>query len=109
MEKIEFTKEKIAVMEKISGSIIDSEFAIGIEQGDVLTDTMTVKLKAYIYTCVAEERELIYYTTKPTFMDWLRGRTKRVVFDLKVKDMLLNPPADRENTLRLYSTELSEG
>ena len=105
--KHDFTKEKIAVTHKISNVFFDTELKFGIDQGDVFTDTMTAKLKSYIYTNMAEERDLVYYTPKPTFMDWLFRRTKRVVFKLEVKDILLNPPS-KKDTLRIYLPTLEE-
>jgi hypothetical protein len=39
---------------------------------------------------------------KPTFKEWLFGIKRVATFDLKVKDLLLNPPKDEIPTKRIY-------
>jgi hypothetical protein len=105
METIEFKKEKIAVMQKISNEIIqDLCIKTGMDGDDIIYDQLTSRLTGFIYSNMAEERQLVYYCERPRFLDWLLRRTKRVVFNLKVKDLLLNPPKN-VNTIRVYETE----
>lgn len=100
---IEFDKEKVAVMEKISRELLrDVEFGCGNTDMDVVTNQMTLKLTGYIYSNMADVRTLTYYCDRPKFFDWLFRRRKSVNWELKVKDLLLNPPKLKDRTTRIY-------
>lgn len=103
--KQDFNKEKISVIQKISGDVVSSlTLDIGTVDNDILLNQMTVKLSGYIYSNMADERELVYYCPRPRFFDWLFRRRKTAVFNLKVKDLKLNPPKS-EDTKRIYTIE----
>jgi hypothetical protein len=105
MERTTFTKEKITVMEKISNEVIrELKFESGQTGDDFMNDILTKRLSAFVYANTLEERELVYYCPRPTFFDWLFRRTKKAVWNFKVKDLLLNAPAT-PNTLRIYEIE----
>ena len=106
---IEFNKERIATMQKISKELVsDPSFALGTENDDFIKDEMTLKLTGYIYSNMADVRTLTYYCDRPKFLDWLLRRSKRVQWELKVKDLLLNPPKLKDRTTRIYIADQIE-
>ena len=110
MEKqtIEFEKEKIATMQKISNEIFtDLELQVSQIDNDIIYNTMTMRLSGFIYSNLADERSLDYYFDKPTFLDWILRRKRKATFNLKVKDLLLNPPKTK-NSIRMYVIEKDE-
>lgn len=108
MEQTEFKKERIAVMQKMSDELLnDLKFKLGQEGGDIVCGQLTARLTGFIYSNMAEERDLVYYCVRPTFFDWLFRRAKKVVFNLKVKDLLLKAPKTN-NTERIYEVKLKE-
>lgn len=76
---------------------------VNYEELDYIENLLTVRLSGFIYSNMIEERELTYYCDRPSFLDWLLRRCKKVKFNLKVKDLLLNPKP--ENTERIYIVE----
>jgi hypothetical protein len=102
--KNEFKKERIAVYEKVPKTVIsDIIFKTNDVGDDFIEDTLTYMMYGNIYSKMADERILYYYTPKPTFFDWLLGRRKMVEFKLRVKDILISPP--QKETIRIYETE----
>ena len=101
-KSLQFTQEKIAIAQKLT---FDMLFEIGQDSEDYIKEQWTAVLSARILYNMAEERVLIYYCPKPSFLDWLFGRTKKVEFELKVKDLMLNPSKPKD-TERIYVTEL---
>lgn len=105
VDNIEFIKEKVSVETKISSDLItELNFYSQREYDDFVYNTMTVKLVGYIHSNLAEERDLVYHCKRPSFFDWLFRRRKSVTFNLKVKDLLINPPKTA-NTKRIYIFE----
>ncbi len=102
-EKLVFDLDKASSYLKISNELI-SEFQISQStvDMDLVYDQLTVKLDALFYSNLAEERILIYYCPRPTFFDWLFRRERKVEWELKVKDILLNPPKMPDKTKRIY-------
>ena len=106
-QKIEFKKEKVAVMQKISNEVLnDLKFKDYHDADDFVNDTMTRHLTGFIYSNLADERNLDYYFDRPTFLDWLLRRKRKATFNLKVKDLLLNAPKT-DNSMRIYVVERS--
>ena len=90
-KEIKFEKEKIAVIDKISNNVLnDLKLEISQVAEDFVNETMTMRLTAFIYSNLAEERNLDYYFERPTFLDWLLRRKRKATFNLKVKDLLLD-------------------
>lgn len=99
-----FEQEKIGEIMKFSKDFItDKELKIGSDNNDFMTNTLTAKMIAKIYTNTIDERDLIYYAERPTFFDWLFRRKKKVVFRFKAKDLLFNPP--KNGNSRIYIIE----
>ncbi len=108
MEEIEFTREKISAHMKTAKHLFsDINVMAGSEGDDVIHDLWTTKIEGYVLSNMAEKRTLTYWCPKPTFKEWLFGRSKKVEFDLEVKDLLLNPPK-LKNTERIYIPTLIE-
>ena len=99
-----FKKEKICIYGKVPRTVItDIEFKADQIGDDFTEDLLTCTMYGNIYSKMADERILYYYTPKPTFFDWLLGRRKVVEFKLRVKDILIGPP--QKETIRIYETE----
>lgn len=99
-----YQKTKIAAQTKIpSTAIVEHSFFKGRNDDDFVRDELTATLQAFVYESTIDERELIYYAPRPTFLDWLLRRQRKVVFQFKAKDLLLNPPS--ENELRTYQIQ----
>jgi hypothetical protein len=104
-QNIIFEREKVTVMQKIASNILtDTSLEIATVLDDFVKNQMTMKLAANVYYNLSEERDLEYICKRPTFLDWLLRREKKVIFNLKVKDLLLNPPK-LDNTMRAYFVE----
>lgn len=98
MEK--FTKEKIRVINWISKELLnDFEVRCGFE--DFVKNEMYIELSAIIYSNLADERELVYFCKRPTFMDWILRRREKAKFNLKIKD-LLSIPEKTKGTIRTF-------
>jgi hypothetical protein len=97
--EVEFQREKIQAMKKISKSVF-SDYILEYQEGFV-EEMLTVKMAGFVYENMADERELVYCCPKPSFLDWLLRRKRKVVFNLKTKDLLIDPPK-LENTARIY-------
>lgn len=101
----QFRRETIAVCEKVPKTLVsDIKFKIDHVGYDLMEDLLTHMMYGNIYSKMADERVLTYYAPKPTFFDWLFGRIKKVEFQLKVKDLLINPP--QKGTIRTYEVDM---
>jgi hypothetical protein len=106
-KEIKFEKEKVAVMQKISNEVLnDLKLEVSQVSDDFVNKTMTMRLTGFIYSNLADERNLDYYFDRPTFLDWLLRRKRKATFNLKVKDLLLNVPKT-DNSMRIYVVEPS--
>lgn len=103
MNKITFSKEKISFHSKVSKDILmnNIELSSGLVDDDFINDQFTIRLEAWLLANTSEKRELVYHFKRPTFLDWFFRRKRRAIFNLKVKDLLLNPPATND-TVRIY-------
>lgn len=101
-----FKKEKIASSLKISKELLAPNLGLSIGQvaDDIIMDTFSVQIEAFIYSNTVEQRTLEYYCPRPSFWDWLFHRQKRVTWQLSVKDLLKNPPS---NAARIVVVERS--
>ena len=100
--EIKFEKEKIAVMQKISKEVLnDLILEGGSVNDDYVNNTFTMRLTAYIYSNLADEKTLDYYFERPTFWDWILRRKRKATFLLRVKDLLLSAPKT-DNSIRIY-------
>ena len=100
--EIEFKRERVAAQNKIAASALnDLAFSVSQVLDDFSQDMLTAQLEGYIYTHLADKRDLVYYCPRPKFFDWLFRRKKKVVFKLETKDMLLDAPKV-ENTARIF-------
>jgi hypothetical protein len=102
---INFEREKVATYARISKEML-TDLKMKVEQSDddFIYDLLHAQLVGYIYSNMSEERDLVYWCKRPTFFEWLFRKSKKVVFKLQVKDILLNPPKDK-NTARIYQVE----
>lgn len=99
--EIQFKKERFS--SQIKGFIsVFTEAKIDVDE--FIVDELTYRLTSFVYSNTIDERTLTYYCPKPTFLDWLFGRTKKVEFEFKAKDLLLNPPQIKE-TIRIYEID----
>lgn len=106
--EIPFDRVEISEAYKYSSRFIaESKVEAAQENDDFLKEMITIKVSSYIYENKAEERELVYYCDRPKFFDWLFRRRKKATFNLKVKDILIDPPkTDRSD--RIYVTTLKK-
>lgn len=104
---VTFNREKVAATMQMSKEcLVDLKLSIGQTSEDFLSDKLTAKLVGFIYSNTIDERKLEYNLERPTFFDWLFRRRKKVVFDFKAKDLMLNPPKNNlDNLLRVYEID----
>lgn len=96
----EFIKEQLGAYCGISDQMfVDEHFEV--TKNELLMPELWARLTAYVYSNIAEDRDIEYYCPRPTFLDWILRRRKKVIFNLKVKDLLINPPKDPA-TKRIY-------
>lgn len=104
INKKAFEKLKLSAIEKISSDCITNiSFYLGQTAEDILDDMYTFQIVGYVYSRTIDERKLTYYCERPTFLDWLFRRKKKIEFDFKASDLLINPPD--EDTLRIYDVK----
>jgi hypothetical protein len=97
--RIIFEKEKASARLDVSKELF-SFTTLNIYENTILQE-LNIVLSGYFFSNLADERKLSYYCPRPRFIDWLFRRRKKVIFDFKAKDLLLNPPK-KENTVRIY-------
>ncbi|HUX56229.1 MAG TPA: hypothetical protein VMV77_04600 [Bacteroidales bacterium] len=110
VKEIKFNEEKASAYLKVSNEFISGiKIKIGeANEMDMIYEQLTITIDAIFYSALVEDKILTYYCPRPKFFDWLFRRCKKVEWNLKVKDVLLNPPKPITNTKRIYITELKE-
>jgi hypothetical protein len=109
MERVEFTKERMSVFNKVSAEVISEiDLVVGRVDDDLIRDMFTMKMDAWFLANTADERTLTYYCDRPRFFDWLFRRNRTVEFKLEVKDLLLNPPRLSKTTRTYIVTDLTK-
>jgi len=107
-EQIIFEKEKVTMVQKISEELLNGLKLETYKDIDAyFRKTMTLRLSGFIYSNLADERNLDYYFDRPTFFEWLFRKRRKATFNLKVKDLLLNAPKT-DNSIRIYVVSASE-
>lgn len=103
-QEVRFNREKVAATMQMSRECLsDLKLSKGQTSDDFLQDKLTAQLTGFIYSNTIDERKLEYYLERPTFFDWLFRRRKKVLFDFKAKDLMLNPPkTNLDKILRVY-------
>jgi len=103
VKEIAFDVEKISTMHKVTKELISEvDVSVGQASDDFFTDMLTVRMDAYILSNLSETRTLTHYTPRPKFLDWLLRRSKKLEWQLDVKDIMLNPPKLKDKTSRIY-------
>jgi len=103
LKEITFDVEKLSSMSKVSKDMISEiNISTGQASDDFFTDMLTVRMDAYILSNLSETRTLTHYTPRPKFLDWLLRRSKKLEWQLDVKDIMLNPPKLKDKTSRIY-------
>lgn len=96
MNKVNFIKRNV------SSSIVFDKDTLSIA-GDEIASKLCMTIEAKVYANTIDERDLVYMCPKPSFTDWLFGRTMKAVFKFKASDLLLNPPKiDVDRVIRIY-------
>jgi len=103
-QEVRFNREKVAaIMQMSKDCLVDLKLDIRQTSDNYISDTLTARLTGHIYSNTIDERKLEYHLERPTFFDWLFRRRKKVVFDFKAKDLMLNPPkTSPDKILRVY-------
>jgi hypothetical protein len=108
-QEVRFNREKVAAtMQMSKDCLVDLKLDIGQTSENYISDMLTARLTGHVYSNTIDERKLEYYLERPTFFDWLFRRRKKVVFDFKAKDLMLNPPNFNGDTL-LRCYEIGRG
>ena len=102
-EEIAFDKERLSAFVKIEKQILDNKkFSVGYENRDFLKNLVTIMMRSHIYSNISEIRNIEHVLEKPTFLDWLFGRERKVNIEVKVKDLLLTTPPKGIDMARIY-------
>jgi len=98
--KMHFDKQKLRNYHKMSNEFIAScDMSVYI---DGLMDETIVSFDGWFYSNMADKKEIIHYCERPTFLDWLFRRQKKVIINVEAHDLLLNPPILPKETARIY-------
>ncbi len=90
---MEYTKEKLSFYRKVSNECLgEMAFRAAMTEDDFATNLTTVLVEAFIYADQIQEKIIPYYFPKPSFLDWLLRRQKKVEIVFQAKDILLSPP-----------------
>lgn len=109
-EEVRFNREKVQAIQILSEQCLsDLKLNIGQTAENFMQREFTAQLTAFVYSNTIDERTLDYYCERPTFFDWLFRRRKKVSFEFKAKDLLLNPPKNDKDTLRVYEIGRANG
>ena len=99
LHNITFEKGKISFITKI-------KMETGFTENDLIEENITARLTAEILERTVEEKTLEYTFKRPTFFDWLLRRKRKATFELKVKDLLLDPANYKGfETVRTYEVK----
>lgn len=94
MTQTTFTKEKIAVNEKISDLFLkEMDLSIAKNGDDFVRELFTIQLESFIMTRLNEKQNIIVYRERPTFMEWILRKRRSFVFEISCKEVLKNPPS----------------
>ncbi len=106
VKEVDFQGELISSFRRMPQRIFaDIQVRHGLQADDFLKKEMTTQIVGYIYTNLADERDLTFYCERPSFLDWLLRRRKVATFKFKAKDLLLNPPKITQPTIRIYTID----
>lgn len=97
-KQIKFTREYNSVFCKVSRL----ELSQGLESNDFSDGLMTLMLKQIFYSTLSDTKDLEYTFNRPTFLEWILRKKKIVNVKCEVKDVLINPPKMRKETVRTY-------
>lgn len=105
MKTLQLKKMSIKTIQKVSLN----EFSnINLQSGTVYDDyikrLMTFELEAEFMAANSGYKELTFESPKPSFLDWLLGRTKKFTVKLNAWDVIKNPPM-MEDSIRIFSYE----
>lgn len=103
ISKVVFTKKPFKTSLKISEELLFNVTKTeGLDGDDFVNGLITQQINGWLWEHTSEVRTLEYFCPAPSFTDWLFRKKKGVRFKLEVKDLLLNPPALKDKTLRTY-------
>lgn len=73
----------------------------------VIFEHFAYELDAYIYKRTRDNIAVTYEFEQPSFLDWIFRRKRKFTVNLKVSDIIKNPPPDvKENYIEIYEVEL---
>jgi len=102
-EEIAFDKEELSAFMKIEKQLLDNKKTyVGYKDDDFLKNLVSIMMTSHVYSNISEIRNIDHVIEKPTFLDWLFGRERKVNIEVKVKDLLLTPPSKGFDTARFY-------
>jgi len=101
-KEVTYISERLGADTEIIESCL-TDLDLNITKEEYIKDVLKAQLVGFIYSNTIDERQLEYYCERPSFLDWLFRRKKKVMFNFKAKDLLINPPKDFQNkALRVY-------
>ena len=70
------------------------------------SEGLVLSLKTYIATRKKGEKTIDFYPPRQSFWDYILGRKpKKYTVKIVAKDVLKNPPATRDNVIRIYEID----
>lgn len=106
MKEHEFKKEKVSSMMKISKQILfKGNVDLGTDGLDFINNTLTAKMDAYFWQMAQPSQSIQVSIERPRFIDWLLRRKRYKTITINIKDALIDPPAQPENTIRLITLQ----
>ena len=92
MTETTLTKHKLVFTEKIAVELLDEiQLMVGRESNDFLNDLFTMRIQATLLGMKEETKVLTYYAPKPSFLDWLLGRSKPFKVVIYTRDIVKHP------------------
>lgn len=94
-----FERNDITVFQKVSKAFFNDNIQGGVVTDDFVNEMVTLRAQSFYYERKAETREVKYLAPKPSFLDWVLGRRREVVYRIEVKELLLNPTPGTERII----------
>jgi hypothetical protein len=113
MNTIDLTSKVVAFKSVFEAEMIQLRSIANIEMtripyksfDDYLAETFAYQLKAYIYKRIKEKRSIECIFERPSFLDWLLRRKRKLTKEIIISDILKNPPSELKQYFEIVEFE----
>lgn len=107
----ETTKDEIFERKRLSAQcVVDKNLEVyqnGVDGGfqNFMCDQLAYKMTGFIFEKSIAERSVVHVFDRPTFFEWLLRKSRAVKIKINVKDILVDPPKTKYDTICIYEID----